>query len=345
MASKRSANSAKPRSLPEQTRKLLAQFAPEDKVLIVISADPDALASALAFKRLLWRRVAGVTIARSNEIRRPDNLTMVRLLNIPTRPLNAVKTSEYTKLVMLDSQPEHSDQFADLQPDVIIDHHPPGEAWKQAAFADLRPRYGATSSIMTEYLQGARIKPSARLATALVFGIKNDTRGFQRPALEEDIVAFKFLFPKANHSVLRKIEFSEMRLKDLQLLRLAIDRARVRKHCMYAYLGRVKSPDNLVQIADFYLKVDVVDACAVSGLYNGKLIIILRNAAPRGNAGKTAEEGFGTLGSAGGHKAMARAEIPVEALEENLDLDDHQAVLRWLMRRVQRTRQRKKKAA
>ncbi len=41
---------------PEQTRRLLAQFSPEDRVLVVIAADPDALASALAFKRLLCAR-------------------------------------------------------------------------------------------------------------------------------------------------------------------------------------------------------------------------------------------------------------------------------------------------
>ena len=53
MANKRNAATAKPRSLPDQARKLLSQFHPEDKVLVVISADPDALASALAIKQLL----------------------------------------------------------------------------------------------------------------------------------------------------------------------------------------------------------------------------------------------------------------------------------------------------
>jgi hypothetical protein len=119
--------------------------------------------------------------------------------------------------------------------------------------------------MMTEYLQGAKIKPSPRLATALVYGIKNDTAGFQRPSLEEDVKAFKFLFPKATLSVMRKIEFSEMRVKDLEHLREALDRRVLRKHCMFAHMGEIKSPDNLVQIADFFLKVDIVDSSAVSG--------------------------------------------------------------------------------
>jgi nanoRNase/pAp phosphatase (c-di-AMP/oligoRNAs hydrolase) len=238
---------------------------------------------------------------------------------------------------MLDSQPHHNEAFADLKFDVVIDHHPQGDL-NGIPFSDVRARYGATSTIMTEYLQGAKIKPSPRLATALVYGIKNDTAGFQRPSLEEDVKAFKFLFPKATLSVLRKIEFSEMRVKDLDHLREALDRRVLRKHCMFAHMGEIKSPDNLVQIADFFLKVDIVDSSAVSGIYQGKLIVIVRNTAPRNNAGKIAEGAFGALGSAGGHQAMARAEIHLDALQKKLsDLDD-KTIANYVMRRVQHHR-------
>ncbi len=339
MANKRGAANAKPRSLPDQARKLLSQFHHEDKVLVVISADPDALASALAMKRFLWRKVAGVTIARCNEIARPDNLTMCRLLNIPTEPLASINPKEFSKFVMLDSQPQHNNAFKDIKFDVVIDHHPQGDL-NGVAYVDVRARYGATSTMMTEYLQGAKIKPSPRLATALVYGIKNDTAGFQRPSLEADIKAFKYLFPKATLSVMRKIEFSEMRVKDLDLLGEALDRRVLRKHCMFAYMGEVKSPDNLVQIADFFLKVDIVDSSAVSGLYEGKLIVIIRNTAPRNNAGKIAEGAFGAVGSAGGHQAMARAEIPVDTLERKIDDLEDQIIADYVMRRVQHFRRK-----
>ena len=51
-------------------------FQKEDDVLIIINADPDALATALAVKRLLRYRVKGVTIAHPNEIRRLNNQAM-----------------------------------------------------------------------------------------------------------------------------------------------------------------------------------------------------------------------------------------------------------------------------
>jgi hypothetical protein len=49
-------------------------------------------------KRLLWRKVAGITIARSNEIARPDNLAMCRLLNIPSEPLASIKPGGFQQI-------------------------------------------------------------------------------------------------------------------------------------------------------------------------------------------------------------------------------------------------------
>jgi nanoRNase/pAp phosphatase (c-di-AMP/oligoRNAs hydrolase) len=319
----------------EQARRLLSLFSAEDRLLIIVAADPDAMASCLAFKRLLWRKVAGATIARANDISRPDNLAMARLLQIPMEPLEKIRPKDFSKLVMVDGQPHHIKGLSELFFTAIIDHHPPGECLERAAFADVRPRYGATASIMTEYLRGADIKPSARLATALVHGIKNDTANFQRPSLEEDVKAFQFLFPKANLGLLRKIEFSEMRLKDLEVLQRALEGYVARRHCIYVHLGDVKSPDNLVHVADFFLKIDSVDMTAVSGVHNGKLIIIIRSVGLRSHAGKAAEKVFGLLGSAGGHKTMARAEIAMTTMHEHLVATDHLALGRFVMHNLQ----------
>lgn len=327
----------------ELARKLLSRFQAEDRVLVIIAADPDALASAMAIRRLLWRRVASVTIARINEVTRPDNLTMMSLLGIKAVPLAGLDPASFSKRVMVDSQPHHYQEFPDLPLEVIIDHHPLGDkTGSQAGLVDVRPRYGATSSIMTEYLKGAKITPSVRLATALVYGIKTDTASFGRAALLEDVQAFQYLFPKANQSTLRKIEFSELRLKDLALLHLALDRFAVRKNTLFVHLGKVASPDNLVQIADFFMHVESIFVSVVSGIAGDKLVVILRSAAYRTNAGKLAEEAFAELGTAGGHQSMARAEIPLETLATACkDLSDD-TLGPWVQRRLQRSGKGKK---
>jgi len=61
----------------ERARTLVSSFKKEDRVLILIWADPDAMASALAMKRLIRHRVSEVTIAHVNEIRRVYNVAMM----------------------------------------------------------------------------------------------------------------------------------------------------------------------------------------------------------------------------------------------------------------------------
>jgi nanoRNase/pAp phosphatase (c-di-AMP/oligoRNAs hydrolase) len=54
----------------------------------------------------------------------------------------------------------------------------------------------------------------------------------------------------------------------------------------------------------------------ISGIYEEKAIIIIRNDGDRKDAGKLARLAFGEYGYAGGHQGAARAEIPLDLLEE-----------------------------
>jgi nanoRNase/pAp phosphatase (c-di-AMP/oligoRNAs hydrolase) len=75
------------------------------------------------------------------------------------------------------------------------------------------------------------------------------------------------------------------------------------------------------------MKLAEVTCSIVSGIVDQKLIIIFRNAGFRRNAYKLAKKMFGHIGSAGGHKSMARAEIPLEHIKPNAktatDLDQY----------------------
>ena len=117
---------------------------------------------------------------------------------------------------MVDGQPYHNDFFSQFHYTAVIDHHPQTET-VNADFCDVRPEYGSTSTIMTQYLRAAKIKPSQALATALLYGIKTDTRNFERHTLIEDIEAFRYLFEYADHNILRKIEISDLSLSDTKI--------------------------------------------------------------------------------------------------------------------------------
>jgi nanoRNase/pAp phosphatase (c-di-AMP/oligoRNAs hydrolase) len=319
----------------EKLHQLLELFSREDRLLIVINADPDAMAGAMALKRLLWRKITAASIAHVNVVSRPDNLAMIRLLKLDMTPLAKIDRTRFTRVALVDSQPSHHKSFEGLTVDIVIDHHP--DTRPPALFLDIRPEYGAASTILTEYLRAARIKPSAKLATALFYGIKTDTSNFERKAIMQDVDAFQFLFRHVNIHIARKIEQAEIGLDFLKYYRQALDQVRVRNQGIQVHLGAVPTPDILVSIADFFLKIHDVARVAVSGISRGNLVIILRNDGFRKDAGKILADAFGNLGTAGGHKAMARAEIPLENLQGQLSVKDEKSVARWIKKKMDRT--------
>jgi len=327
----------------ERLRRFYDIFSGEDHVLIGINADPDAIASAMAVKRLLWRRVASATIACTNVIKRPDNLTMLRLLGVRTILFEDIETKRFSKFVIVDSQPSHDDQFKKQAVDVIIDHHP--DSGESAPYTDIRPTYGATASMLTEYLRAAGIKPSAKLATGLFYAIKTDTDNFARKAVFDDVIAFQYLFRHANKHMARMIEQSELKFEFLKYFKIALAEKRRRKGKLYAHLGKVPSPDVCVLVADFFMRVSTVSWSIVSGRYNKKLVIIFRNDGIRKNAGQLASQSFGQIGSAGGHKNMARAEVARAKLKAVVDPKDDAKVALWIIRNIEKSTKKPKPAA
>jgi nanoRNase/pAp phosphatase (c-di-AMP/oligoRNAs hydrolase) len=332
------------RSSADRLSGFFKQFTNSDRVLVVISADPDAIACALAVRRLLAGRTAGVVISNVNQISRPDNLAMIRLLKIPLVAFSDVRTEQFSKLVIVDSQPKHNEHMAALHPQVIIDHHP--DTGYQAPFTDIRPTYGATATIMTEYLRAARIVPAQTLATALYHAIKTDTDDFKRQTLAEDLQAFQYLFRRTNIQLARRITQADLRLDYLKYFKIALQYMRLRKGRVFVHLGTVANPDVCVIIADFFMRIHTVSWSIVSGICDKKLVVIFRNDGARINAGRIAQEGFGSFGSAGGHKTMARAEINlVDSKEPGIDFKDSRRVLNWIITRTEKRAGRKASAA
>lgn len=323
-----------PRSASEKLRRFYDLFAGHDPVLVVINADPDSIASAMAVSRLLWRRVLNITITHVNTINRPDNLAMLRLLGVSMVPFKDIEPNQFSKIVMVDSQPNHNEFMEKLNTDVIIDHHPETNA--KASFSDIRPSYGATATILTEYLRAARITPSVKLATGLFHAIKVDTNSFKGKTVIEDVRAFQYLFRHANIHLARKIEQADLRLEFLKYFKTALHTKRLRKNRVFVSLGPVVNPDICVIIADFFMRIVSVTWSIVCGVYDKKLVVIIRNDGIRKNAGRVAKESFGQFGSAGGHKNMARAEIALTDLSDQVPFRDEKKLLTWLINRIEK---------
>ena len=322
-------------SAREKLDNFLNLFDRHSKVLIIINADPDSIASAMAVKRLLWRRAEEIVIAYFNKITRPDNLAMIEYTEPGIVRLDEIKKGNHNTFVIVDSQPDHHERFLKFNYDAIIDHHPLTD--DNAQFADIRPDFGACSTIMTQYLKAKKIKPSLKLAAALMIGIKTDTLNFTRQTSLNDIKAFQYLYQFADNNIVVKVERAALNQDDLDFLCQAIKQRTILHNRVFFHAGKITKPDELVIVADFFLTLVKVNWSIISGIYGEKLIIIIRNDGLRKGAGKTAREAFDIYGSAGGHKTMARAELDLKLIRKDIKKINKKALGNWIISCIEKT--------
>lgn len=318
----------------ERLKRFLSLFSRSSRVLIIINADPDAIGSAMAVKRLLWRKVHDVVITYFNKITRPDNLEMIDHTDAGLVSLEEINKKDFNCFVVVDSQPDHNDHFKEFELDAIIDHHP--LTCDEAEFADIRPEYGACSTMLCEYLKAKKIKPSAKLAAAMVLGIKTDTLNFTRQTSLKDIKAFQYLYRFADKNIVTKVERAVLNQEDLDFLGKAIKGRTILHNRVFFHAGEIDKPDELVMVADFFLTLANINWSIISGVYEKKLIIIIRNDGLRKGAGRAATEAFSDYGSAGGHKTMARAELDIKLVRRELEAVNEKSFAEWVISMIEK---------
>ena len=231
----------------QKIKELRALVNESDKIAIVLQddPDPDAMASAMALRTLLGRNKQTTPLFSFKPVTRPENRTMVHLLEIEIQQADTDELRAFDKIAMVDVQPPY---FGEKIPraDIVIDHHPGYEGGK-APFEDVRSRYGATATIMTEYLVTAEEKISERLATALLYGIRSDTLALSRRVTDDDLQAFTLLYPLANYSLLRQIDRPELPLSFAHILARAMKRMVIEDGLVVLNLGHVERASTMTR--------------------------------------------------------------------------------------------------
>jgi nanoRNase/pAp phosphatase (c-di-AMP/oligoRNAs hydrolase) len=314
----------------ERLRQLLAG---KERIGILLQddPDPDALASGLALRALLGRTRPSAPLLTFGAITRPENVAMVLALEIEVERVTVEDLRRFDALAMVDVQPSFCEE-ALPEVAVVIDHHPDAKNWK-AAFRDVRSTYGATSTILTEYLRAMEVKITERVATALFYGIKTDTLHLERGGTRADMEAFAFLYELANHNTLRRIERPELPLDALDALGDALLHRVIIQNVLFAHLGPVSRPDLIPQFADLCLQVKGMEWSVVSGLTGDELHVSVRNVGYVKAAGDVVQRAFGELGSAGGHRTAAKAVIPLPAWTSQVGSAEPSALRRAVVTR------------
>jgi nanoRNase/pAp phosphatase (c-di-AMP/oligoRNAs hydrolase) len=277
--------------------------------------DPDSLAAAVTLAHILERR-AGLQaqVGYGGIIGRAENIAFVKVLRLPVVHVSQIDFDEYDLFGLVDTQPRVGNHSlpARLTAHVVIDHHPLRDESLLSPFADVGGDYGATSTMLVEYLRAARLEPSVEVATGLFYGIKADTRDLGRETTQTDIDSYLWLFPRCDKQLLGQIEHPELPARYFQLYHTAIERAKVWGTAIITDLEEVYSPDMVAEVAERLMFLEGMKWSLAYATFRNQLFVSLRVKDRRMNAGRLIREiceDFG--GSSGGHGSMAGARLPL----------------------------------
>jgi nanoRNase/pAp phosphatase (c-di-AMP/oligoRNAs hydrolase) len=287
-------------------------------ILMQNDPDPDAIASAMALREVLGLKAAAAPMVTLKQVSRNENISMINLLRVKVAQVEIRDVFRAPQIAILDAQPNLFPNLPDIVR-VIIDHHPIRGGYR-GAFVDIRPDYGATSAILTEYLEAEVAKISPRLATALYYAIKTDTLMHGRDVTEAGFRAFSKLWPLANHQMISQMERPRMASHEVDVFIRALKAHFIERKCLFAELGRVQKEDLVPRIADFVLQIGDPEFAVAWGIFGSNVTFAARSLDPAIDSGAVLRGAFGRLGAAGGHKVMARATISLSVFRKEFGL-------------------------
>ncbi len=277
-------------------------------VLMHDNPDPDALASGGVLAHLLrahFRRP--VTLGYGGIIGRAENQSMVQQLGLRPVPRRRLQWRHYKHIALVDCQPfTGNTQLPEgIEVDMVFDHHPPRPASRKVRYCDIRPDYGATATLLAEYLLASGLEPSRRDATAVVFAIRTETRDFGREASGPDRWMHDYLLPLIDKGRLAKIQHPRLPLGYFETLHAALGNLEGVGNLAACHLGVVDQPDIVPEVADLVVRLRGKTWSLTSGVFEDRLYLSIRTTNARADAGRLMVRLLGRRGKGGGHGTMA----------------------------------------
>jgi len=289
-------------------------------VLAHDNPDPDSISCAVALSQLVTQ-VFGIPASAGYHgiVGRAENREMIRSLDLGIKRLgkNGVKSTDAIALV--DCQPFTGNITLpkNANPVIVIDHHPLRKTTK-VPFVDIRDGYGATATILGEYLLVSGMPVSTQLSTALCYGISSETQRLGRDATPHDMAIYLALFADANKKTLSQIEFPKLPRHYFTTLNRALHQSYVYKNACVSYLGDIVEPDFVPIVADLLLRCERMSWALSMGRYKNQILFSMRTTRKNSDCGNFLRELIGKRGTAGGHDLIAGGQIPCSAMSDEV---------------------------
>lgn len=260
---------------------------------------------------------------------------MAELLRITVTQITREELMRFERVITVDTQPDGMQE--DGRPRyAVIDHHPVEHNYTPD-LSDVRPQYGATATMLTEYLRASDEKLINKgLATALLFGIRTDTDTLMRGVTAADVDAYAYLQTKADAQLIRRFERPSYSRRTTCAFGRALAEAEYDDELIVAHLGELSDAEShvLADAADFCLTIENVTWVIAAAEVEQELILTIRHTGSGAGAGAVARAIADLGGDGGGHATMARAVLPVDRARELMGGNADAPAVRRLVRRV-----------
>ncbi|MBQ4164795.1 MAG: DHH family phosphoesterase [Oscillospiraceae bacterium] len=307
--------------------------------------DPDAIASAFGLQVLLGKFNIPTTICHHGNVERTATANMVSEFGISMttdKDLKDMKPDDY--IITVDSQKGNAN-ILDLVGDEIacIDHHPVFNENVSYKYKDIRI-VGSCATIIADYYRLYNIEMPQDVATALLYGLKMDTKDFNRGVTELDVEIYKYLFPKANNQQIRRFQSGVIQYDELEAFVDSMKNIDIYNGVAFAFLNFSCADAFVATVSDFILNLDVVNFCVVYSRKENGFKFSVRSELDELNAGQIVLAALKGVGSGGGHKSMAGG-FAVESKVLDISIDFNRVIQNLFLNVIDDIRNEKEESA
>lgn len=320
-----------------RSARLLEVLAGARRIAIVThdNPDPDAIASAMALRKLIGIKLdVPVDVVCRLPPRAGENKIVAEVSGFAEAAVTAPDWPRYDRVVLIDTQPDSG--FNCVPPEVTvtaaIDHHGSNGRSRPVKFKDIRRASGATASILTSYLIEQDVEIDPVLGAALLFGIEVDTGGIAGVQGPDDDKALSRLHLVADKALLSRMRYARLPQPFFEAFLHGLQGAFIYEDCILAYLGDLESPEMTAIVADFLLRFEGVRRVLCLGTFQETMILSLRTMEPTDDAGKKMAGLVRGYGTGGGHRAKAGGRIPFVRDDADSPREVYELIRRRLLR-------------
>lgn len=298
-------------------KKLLDILDKNKPVSLVVhnNPDPDALASAGGLRFILRKTgFKSIKIYYDGIVGRAENQEVLKVLDVSLFLTTKISSPQKHQFILIDCQPFTGNVTLPngVVPAGVIDHHRRRRNTFKVPFYDVRPEYGACSTIIYEYFSSLDISIPTNIATALCYAITSETQSLGREGSRADKKAYIEMLSRLSFSQLSRTQYPQLSKDFVSNLSRALLNAFYYKNLIGVVMEELPYPDFAAQMADFLLRVRGMTWSLCLGTYKDVLFVSIRTTNNQADASKIIKKIVPRPGTSGGHDMIAGGQVKID---------------------------------